>query len=53
MNDYVRPIDQLIKSHTITFTRRYIAECQRQGVPCDGEAYDLSDAYADWMETQR
>jgi hypothetical protein len=35
----------------INFTRWYIEECERQKQPCDGVAYDLPDAYADWVES--
>ena len=37
--------------NTISFTRWYISECQRQNVPVDGYSYDLPDALADYKES--
>jgi hypothetical protein len=42
-----------IEPDCLAFTRWYISECGRQGVPCDGKAYNLTDAYADYVESLR
>ena len=46
-------LNSVIERQVKAFLDWYIAECTRQGVPCDCVAYDIPDAYADWVESLR
>lgn len=41
------------EQHARQFLQWYIQECKRQQIPCDGKAYDVPDAYADFMESKK
>lgn len=47
-----RPAVKSCERFCLTFVQWYISECKRQNVPCDGSAYDLPDAYSDWIKSQ-
>lgn len=42
-----------LKKRCLGFAKWYISECKRQRIPCDCVAYDLPDAWADWLESLR